>query len=215
MFYNIHVKTIYLIRHSGPFVEIDNYTNKNVLWSEFNRNMILSPLGEMNAKNLCNVKELKNISAIYASNSARAIGTAKYLAEINKLKIKLDTRINEREFGVDYIQELPSDFTKHSFDDKNFKLAHGESLNQVDTRLKSFINDLLDSNNDKVAIVLHGIILLSYLKTVSNHFYFDGVNFDIKFNNNVVLTGIPKNPSIYKIEFNDNKKVCNLEQIEF
>ena len=34
--------TIYLIRHSAPFVEIDNYTNyKDVLWKEYNKNMIL------------------------------------------------------------------------------------------------------------------------------------------------------------------------------
>lgn len=39
--------TIYFIRHSAPFVEIDNYQDyENVLWSEYNRNMILSVKGE-------------------------------------------------------------------------------------------------------------------------------------------------------------------------
>src|SRR5574344_1960565 len=114
------MKTIYLIRHSAPFVEIDNYVNNdNVLWSEFNKNMILSPKGEENAKKLCNVEELKDINEIYASNSSRAIETAKYLAESNNTRIKLDERINEREFGVQYIKDLPSDFTKLSFEDKN------------------------------------------------------------------------------------------------
>ena len=79
------MKTIYLIRHSGPFVEIDNYSeSNNVLWDEFNKNMILSPQGEENAKKLCNVDELKNIDELYSSNSSRAIETAKYLAEVNK-----------------------------------------------------------------------------------------------------------------------------------
>lgn len=32
-------------------------------------------------KKLCNVNEFKNIDEIYASNSSRAIETAKYLAE--------------------------------------------------------------------------------------------------------------------------------------
>ena len=208
------MKTIYLIRHSAPFVEIDNYVNNdNVLWSEFNKNMILSPKGEENAKKLCNVDELKEINEIYASNSSRAIETAKYLAESNNIRIKLDERINEREFGVEYIKDLPSDFTKLSFEDKNFKVNNGESLNEVDNRLKSFINDLLDNDNKKIAIVMHGIILLSYLKTICNHFEFDGRNFNIKYNNNIVLDGIPKNPSIYKIEFNDNKEVINVEKI--
>lgn len=209
------MKTIYLIRHSGPFVEIDNYVdNDNVLWSEFNKNMILSPLGEEKAKKLCNVEELKNIDEIYASNSSRAIETAKYLAENNNIKIKLDGRINEREFGVEYIKDLPADFTKLSFDDKNFKVGAGESLNEVDNRLKSFINDLLESENNKYAVVMHGIILLSYLKIICDHFEFDGRNFDIKYNDNIILNGTPKNPSIYKIEFDDNKEVVNVEYIE-
>ena len=207
--------TIYFIRHSAPFVEIDNYEDyENVSWSEYNKNMILSVVGEENAQKLCNVEELKNINEIYASNSSRAIETAKYLAESNNLKIKLDNRINEREFGVKYIKELPNDFTKISFDDKTFKVNDGESLNNVDHRFKSFIEDLLDKDNNKIAIVTHGIILLSYLKTICNHFEFDGRNFDIRFNDNIILEGTPKNPSIYKIKFDDNKNVVNVEYVE-
>ena len=209
------MKTIYLIRHSAPFVEIDNYVdNDNVLWLEFNKNMILSPQGEENAKKLCNVEELKDIDEIYASNSSRAIETAKYLAEYNNLKIKLDERINEREFGVDYINDLPEDFTKISFEYKTFKVNNGESLNDVDNRFKSFINDLLGKENNRIAIVMHGIILLSYLKTICNHFQFDGENFNIKYNDNIVLDGKPKNPSIYKVVFDSNQKIINVEYVE-
>ena len=60
---------------------------------------------------------------------------------------------------------------------------------------------------------MHGIILLSYLKTICKHFEFDGRNFNIKFNDNVVLDGTPKNPSIYKIEFDRNKNVINVESV--
>ena len=64
------MKTIYLIRHSAPFVEIENYEDyKNVLWSDYNRNMILSSEGEENAKKLCNVEELKHLDAIYSADS--------------------------------------------------------------------------------------------------------------------------------------------------
>lgn len=209
------MKTIYLIRHSAPFVEIENYINNdNVLWNEFNKNMILSPLGEENAKKLCNVNELKNIDEIYASNSSRAIETAKYLAEKNNIKIKLDERINEREFGVKYIKDLPVNFTKLSFEDKEFKIANGESLYEVDERFSSFINDLLNRDNSRIVIVMHGIILLSYLKTICNHFEFDGRNFNISYNGKIILDGIPKNPSVYKIEFDDNKNITNVEYVE-
>ena len=209
------MKTLYLIRHSAPFVEIDNYSDyENILWDEYNRNMILAPLGEEKAKKLCDVEELNNIDEIYASNSSRAIETAKYLAEKNKLKIKLDDRINERNFGVHKLSELPNDFTKLSFDDKEFKVGNGESLNEVDNRFISFINEQLDKDNNKIVIVLHGIILLSYLKTICDKFEFNGKNFDIRYKDKIVLSGTPKNPSIYKIEF-DNNKITNIKNIDF
>ena len=137
--------TIYFIRHSAPFVEIDNYSNGDkILWSEFNKNMILSPKGEENAKKLIDVKELKNITEIYSSNSSRAIETAKYLAESNNLKIKLDDRINEREFGVKYFDEIPQNFVKNSLENKNLKIDNGESLNELDARLNDFLNSILN-----------------------------------------------------------------------
>lgn len=208
--------TIYLIRHSGPFVDIENYSDyKNISWAEYNKNMILSVAGEENAKKLCNVKELNNIDKIYASNSFRAIGTAKYLSEKNDIKINLDKRIDEREFGVEKINDLPSDFNKISFENKLFKVNNGESLNDVDKRFKAFINDLLNTNkNNKIVIVLHGIILLSYLQTICDKFDFDGKTFNIQFKNNVILSGTPKNPSIYKIVFDENKNIENVKYIE-
>lgn len=208
------MKTIYLIRHSAPFVEIDNYQNyQDILWSEYNKNMILSSQGEEKAKLLCNIKELKTINEIYASNSSRAIATAKYLAESNDLKIKLDDRINERKFGVKYLKDLPTNFNKLSFDDKTFKVGNGESLNDVDNRFQSFINDLLNKDIEKIVIVIHGIILLSYLQTICDYFEFDGKNFNIKLNNHTILYGTPKNPSIYKIKFDNNKKVSNISNV--
>ena len=177
--------------------------------------MILSVAGEENAKKLCNVKELNNIDKIYASNSFRAIGTAKYLSEKNDIKINLDKRIDEREFGVEKINDLPSDFNKISFENKLFKVNNGESLNDVDKRFKAFINDLLNTNkNNKIVIVLHGIILLSYLQTICDKFDFDGKTFNIQFKNNVILSGTPKNPSIYKIVFDENKNIENVKYIE-
>lgn len=208
------MKTIYLIRHSAPFVEIENYDNNDeILWSEFNRNMILSPKGEENARKLCEVDELKNIQALYASNSPRAIQTAKYLAERNGLKIKLDSRIDEREFGVKYLKELSVDFTQTSFVNKDFKMEAGESLNEVDKRFQSFINDFIKTNVDSIAVVMHGIILFSYLQSVSDCFSYDGKIFKIKYQNKMLLNGKPKNPSIYKLEFNEGQLI-NIDYIE-
>ncbi len=212
------MKYIYLIKHAGPFVDIKNYekydTTEEVLWEDFNRNMILSVEGEKRASSLCDLDELLNVDRIFASDSARAIATAKYLSESNNKKIELDARINERKFGVDYLKELPIDFNKLSFDDKNYKMPNGESFNDVDSRFNEFVIDLLNQeNSEKSVIITHGLILLSYLETICK-FSFDGQKFNIEYNGKTILDGNPKSPSVYKITFNNEKEVIDVEKIE-
>lgn len=206
------MNVIYLIRHSAPFVEIENYDDyKNVPWSDYNRNMILSSEGEENAKKLCKVEELKNIDAIYSADSFRSIGTAKYVAEMNNLKIKLDSRINERNFGVNTINELPENQTLESFKNKDYKFGVGESLNEVDKRFNSFINDLLDSNDKNIALFIHGIIMMSFLQN-NTDFSFDGKNMKLLFNNKEIYNDKMKNPMIFKIEY-DKDTIVDIEEI--
>lgn len=202
-------KIVYLIRHSGPFVEYDN--QENMSWYEFNKNMILSIKGEENAKTLCKTDELKGIKNIYSSNSARAIGTAKYIAEMNNVKIKIDNRINEREFGIEYLSDLPKDFTEHSFIDKNFKIKYGESLNDMDNRFNEFISDILSKNNKSI-IVIHGIMLLSYLQNNCD-FKFENGKVFVTYRNNMIVYEKPKNPSVYKITYNENNDIINIESL--
>ena len=104
--------------------------------------MILSIEGEINAKKLCNIKELNKIDEVYSSNSCRAIGTAKYIAEKNNLKIKIDNRINERKLGINTINDLPKEFQHKSLCDSNLKLESGESLNEVNERFSNFLNEI-------------------------------------------------------------------------
>ncbi len=206
-------KTVYLIRHSKTGVNIKNYENyENVLWKEYNRNMILSVQGEEEAKKLCDIKELNNIDGLYASNSARAIATAKYISEKINLPIILDDRINERDFGVDYISELPKNFNYQMFNNKNLRFAKGETLNELDNRLNNFINEKLDSDIESIAVVMHGIILLSYLGSVADETY-NGEKFTITFNGKQILDGNLTAPDIYKIVYED-KKVVDIQRIK-
>ena len=205
-------QVIFLIRHSSPFIEIDNYSDyNNANWHDYNRNMILSVLGEQKANALTKIDELTNIKEIYSSDSFRAISTAKYLSELNSTKIKLDERINEREFGVDYLNQLPDDFTKKSFDDKNFKILNGESLNEMDMRFNDFVEELLNSDVDKSIIVIHGIMLLSFFQNNCD-FDFDGKRVTVKYNGKTIVEEKPKSPGVYKITYED-KKIINIDVI--
>jgi len=206
------VKTIYLIRHSMTGTNIENYKNfREVPWKEYNANMILSVEGEEKAKKLCNVKELDNIEEIYASSTARAIATAKYLADKKNLSIKLDKRINEIDFDVEYYREMPDDFNKQMFGNKNLKLNTHESFNDMDKRVQNFINEVLNGEKESAAVVIHGIILLSYLGSIATE-TFDGKKFNITFNGKEILNGTPSAPDIYKITY-ENKKVIDIERI--
>lgn len=208
------MKTIYLIRHSAPFIEIDNYSDyKNVSWDDYNRNMILSSEGEEKAKKLCDVSELNNIDAIYSSDSYRAIGTAKYLAEKNNLKIKLDKRIDERKLGCDKVSELPDNFSANSFKNKDLKFKTGESLNDVDKRFQEFLNEMLNGKAHKIVLVIHGMILMSYLQTMCN-FEFNGNTFNITFNNKEVINRRFNNPDVFKIDYDDSNQVIDITNIE-
>lgn len=206
------MKTIYLIRHSAPFVEIENYDDyKNVPWSDFNRNMVLSSEGEEKAKKLCNIDELKHLDAVYSADSFRAIGTAKYVAEINNLKIKLDSRINERNLGVNTISELPENQTLESFKDKDYKFGNGESLNEVDKRFNSFISEILESNYNNIALFIHGIIMMSFLQN-NTSFSFDGKYMRLLFNNKEIYNDKMKNPMVFKIEY-ENNMIVDIKEI--
>ena len=206
------MKTIYLIRHSAPFIEIDNYEDyENVPWSDYNRNMILSSDGEEKAKKLCEIDELKDLDAVYSADSFRAIGTAKYVAEMNNLKIKLDNRINERNLGVNTIKELPENQTLESFKNKDYKFGTGESLNEVDKRFNSFIDDVLKSDNNKTALFIHGIIMMSYLQNKTD-FSYDGKIMRLLFNDKEIYNDKMKNPMIFKIDF-ESDEIINIEYI--
>lgn len=209
------MKTIYLIRHSAPFVKIDNYRDyENVNWEEYNKNMILSVAGEENAKKLCELKELQDIDEIFSSDSCRAIGTAKYIAELNKLDIGLDPRINERNIGINKIAELPVGFAKLSLEDKKLKVGNGESLEEVDKRFNTFLQEIVNNKRSKTAIVMHGMILLSYLKNICDEFKYDGKIFDITYNNKKIIYGDFENPSVFKIEYDDKGQVINVQRVD-
>lgn len=203
-------KVIYLIRHSGPFVKINNY--ENLPFEEQSKNMILSVEAEKKAEIVSKIPELKNLDAIYCSNSSRAIETAKYIAYENSLNLNVVNDLNERKFGIMYINEIPDGYIKRQFEDENYKIKNGESLVEVKERIKNFIDDILENNINRVGIVLHGIGLMAYIQNFAD-VVFKNDAFKITFNNNIVFNNIMKTPEIFKLKFDKNKNVVSIENV--
>jgi len=204
-------KTIYLVRHSGPFVDL-KYDHK-LTFEEQSNNMILSVEAEEKAKKISKMDELQNIDAIYSSNSSRAIATAKYIAYENHLAINIDNNFNERKFGIKYIEELPYNFIIKQFQDECYKLEYGESLLDVKKRIELGLNKIF--NNDKqqkVVIVLHGIALMALIKLYCNVVY-DEKTFKITKDSKIIYDDMIKAPDIFKLEF-ENDKLIKCENIK-
>ena len=72
--------TIYLIRHSEPLKSVDI----------INEEIPLSPNGELKAKKLADLEELRDIDLIYSSKYKRAISTARYIALKNNLSLNIN-----------------------------------------------------------------------------------------------------------------------------
>jgi len=91
-----------------------------------------------------------------------------------------------------------------SFKDKNYKMSNGESLNEMDSRFNSFINEILKLDNDKTIVVIHGIMLLSFLANICD-FKFENGKIFAKYKNKIIVNEKPKSPGVYKITYQDNE----------
>lgn len=89
------ITNIYLIRHSEQ-LKIKNRSCVSESSQISNEKIILSVEGEKKAEELSKIKELSNIDALWSSNYIRAIATAKYIANRNKIEINIDENLNER-----------------------------------------------------------------------------------------------------------------------
>ena len=129
--------TIYFMRHSEA-LKSENINNSDSLQLQ-NEKWPLTINGEQIAKEKSEITELKNFDSVYASNYVRAISTAKYFTNN---EVKIVESFGERKFGINDWNELPSDFGKRQFEDFDYKLENGESINEVILREEKALLDM-------------------------------------------------------------------------
>lgn len=202
------MKTIYFIRHSKP-IDINNNFNDES-FQEKNEKRILSIEGEQIAFDWFNNDEFNDIGEVYSSNYVRSIGTAKYLAEKNNTKVVIVPEFGERKIGIKSWDEYPSNFEIHQFDDNDYKLKNGESLNEVREReLKALINILNSSKSNRIAIVFHSTAMMILLKTWCEVSY----DSDYYFKGNKFFDGKWNYCETFKLEFDDDKNLINIKNL--
>lgn len=140
---------LYIMRHSEPLkkhIGIED-VNEDILFSN-----IKSPLsvdGEYLADNLSKNDIFNNLDVVCSSNYVRAMSTAKYFAYRNNLKVNISDKLGERIHGISKWEELPLNYEKMQFDDNDFKIGNGESLNEVKGRMYNAIIYLLEMFKNK------------------------------------------------------------------
>lgn len=201
--------TLYLIRHSKAFLVNNEYNNDKMQLQ--NEKYCLSIEGENLAKEKLTSKELTNIDVLFSSNYVRTIQTAKYIAEKNNLEINVVSDLGERKFGISYWGELPENFERKQFLDENYKYGNGESQKEVRNRMYAIIMKILNECKEKrIAIVSHATAI-SYLlrKWCDIELVDDKLRYSYK--GKILLEGVIKNCEIFKLEFDDNNELINIE----
>ena len=204
--------TVYLVRHAEPFKihrGIED-VNESILFSN-----IKSPLsinGEHFAEKISTNIEFDNLDVVWSSNYVRTMSTAKYFAYRNNLKVNVSDKLGERIHGINSWDELPSDFEVHQFKDENYKLPNGESRKEVSERLLNTISSLLTKHkNERILIVGHSTATAFLLSNWCEVSYSNSY----KFKDNVFFDGKWNYCETFKLEFDDNNNLIDIQNIKF
>lgn len=202
---------VYLIRHSETCAKA-NFKNIEVNedFQFANEKVILSVSGEEKAQALSELKDFKDIDAVYSSNYVRTIATAKYIAQDNNTIINIDERLGERKIGQLDDMEW-REFSRLQMKDFDYKLPKGESLNQTKKRMvEAMKNILMFESGNKVAVVSHSTALTCLLSAWCDI----GYNYDgeiiLSYNEETIVDGRWTAPMVIKVTF-DGMNVKNIE----
>lgn len=139
---------IYFVRHAKPDFSVhDDLTRP------------LTDKGIIDSKNICEFLKEKSINKIYSSPYKRAIDTIKELAQNLNIKIEVVDDFRERKISNIWIEDF-NKFSKSQWENFEYKLNDGESLNEVQSRNIKALHKILNENsNQNIVIGTHGTAL--------------------------------------------------------
>jgi alpha-ribazole phosphatase/probable phosphoglycerate mutase len=135
----------------------------------------LSKLGIQQAKDLGDQVADKKFDRVFCSDLKRAVDSAN-LGFIKKYDIRQDPRLRECDYG-DFTQEDESkvDYKKYV----DIKFPNGESLKDVEERIKNFLNWLKKNfDNEHIAIMAHKAPQLALEVLIKNKSWQEAIDED-------------------------------------
>jgi len=140
------MRYIYFVRHS-----IRDFTIRE------DREVPLTTEGNHLAKDLTSFFIDKNISAIYTSPYLRAVQTITPTSELLGIKMIEEEELRERSVGT-WVDNF-SDFSLNQWNNFDFRLENGESLNEVQQRMRAIYDEILTHEEANIIISGHGTSL--------------------------------------------------------
>ena len=198
--------TIYFIRHS-EVLKYNNVHNSDSFQLQ-NEKWILTKNGETIAEEKSKLEELQNLDIVYSSNYVRAIGTAKYFSPD---KINIDERFGERKFGINSWDELPTNFGERQFNDFDYKIENGESLNDVIKREEEALNDILNNYKEKKILIVGHSTALAALFSKWCKISYDG---PYTYNDKEFFDGKWNHCEAFKLEFDNDDNLISIMNIK-
>ncbi len=180
---------VYFVRHSKILYTHDDYSR---------------PLSEEGRKFVPLVTEaFKDIplDVIASSPYIRVIDTIKGVADMKDLEIELYDDLRERKVSNVFIDDFHT-FTLNQWNDFDFKLEGGESINEVQKRGSRTLEWILEKYaGKKILVGTHG----TFMSVLLN--YYDSA-IDFEFWRHVRM------PDIYKASFVSDAKGCRMTGLE-
>lgn len=179
---------LYFVRHSKIKYTADDYSRP------------LSEDGKKAVPFVTQAFKQIHIDAIVSSPYIRVLDTIGGIAASKNLEIELYDDLRERKVSNIFIDDFQG-YTQKQWEDFDYKLVEGESLNEVISRGTDTLKDIIDKYEGKNVVVgTHGTFMTVCLK------YFDP-SIDFEFWRKV------KMPDIYKASF-DGHQLIQLENID-
>ncbi|MFU2163348.1 histidine phosphatase family protein [Streptococcus pluranimalium] len=154
-------QTVYLIRHAEP-----NYDNHNDVERE------LTAKGLQDCQLVLDYFKDIAIDRIYASPFKRALQTVDKLAKEKALPIQIKENFRERKIDDVWIDDFNA-FSRRQWQDFNYKLANGESLQEVQDRNIQQLQEILNQQETAIVISSHGTAISTIINYYDNQFAFN------------------------------------------
>ena len=151
--------TVYFVRHAAP-----NIKNHDDLTRE------LTAQGREDRKLVTEFLWDKDIDVIFSSPYKRAVDTIKEFADKRKLEIRQNMDFRERKVGKGWIEDFDG-FCKRQWEDFDYKLPDGESLQEVQERNIHALHEIVEENVGKNIVVgSHGTALSTIIHYFDSSF---------------------------------------------